>query len=339
MLSVAHASADTVPMEPVPAARPEDRDDILLDSYSAAVTSAVDRITPSVVAIEIGRGRSAGGRDEPAGAGSGFIFTPDGFTLTNSHVVHDAAALRVTLTDGRRLGAVLIGDDPDTDLAVIRIDGPDLVPAALGDSNALKPGQIAVAVGCPFGFQCTVTSGIVSALGRSLRARSGRAMDGIIQTDAPLNPGNSGGPLVTARGEVIGVNTAVIAQAQGLCFAIPINTAKFVAGRLIRDGRIRRAYVGVGGQAVPLLKAVTRFHHLPLATGILVVTLDPHSPGAGAGLREGDIIVQFGEEAVGTVETLQRLLTDARIGVGTTMTVLRGTELAELSVVPVERGA
>jgi S1-C subfamily serine protease len=314
----------------------------LLDAYSAAVTSAVESISPSVLAIEViktkgsgPRARSGGG--EVAGAGSGFIFTPDGFALTNSHVAHDAERLRVTLTDGRRLAAELIGDDPDTDLAVIRIDAPDLVPATLGDSDTLKPGQIAVAVGCPFGFQCTVTSGIVSALGRSLRAQSGRLMDGIIQTDAPLNPGNSGGPLVTSHGEVIGVNTAVIAMAQGLCFAIPINTAKFVAGRLIKDGRIRRAYVGFGGQSVPLVRAVTRFYKLPLQSGILVVTVEPESPAAEAGLLEGDLMVRFGDQPVDNVETLQRLLTDAQIGIATTITVVRGSELHELRVIPGER--
>jgi S1-C subfamily serine protease len=318
------------------------QDERLLDAYSAAVTSAVDSIAPSVLAIDVIKGRGAGSRSrarggEVAGAGSGFVFTPDGFALTNSHVVHDSERLRVTLTDGRRLGAELVGDDPDTDLAIIRIDAPDLVPAALGDSDRLRPGQLAVAVGCPFGFQCTVTSGIVSALGRSLRAQSGRLMDGIIQTDAPLNPGNSGGPLVTSYGEVIGVNTAVIAMAQGLCFAIPINTAKFVAGRLIKDGRIRRAYVGFGGQAVPLLRAVVRFYKLPLSHGILVVTTEPDSPAASAGLLEGDIMVTFGDQAVDNVETLQRLLTDAQIGVETTMSVVRGNELRELRVVPAER--
>ena len=314
-------------------------DGSLLDAYSAAVTSAVESITPSVLAIEIVKSRGTGVRagGEVAGAGSGFIFTPDGFALTNSHVVHDADRLRVTLTDGRRLEAEKIGDDQDTDLAVIRIDAPDLVPARLGDSDHIRPGQVAVAVGCPFGFQCTVTSGIVSALGRSLRAQSGRLMDGIIQTDAPLNPGNSGGPLVTSQGAVIGVNTAVIAMAQGLCFAIPINTAKFVAGRLIKDGRLRRAYVGFGGQAVPLLRAVTRFYKLPLASGILVVTTEPESPAAAAGLLEGDIMVRFGDRAVDRVETLQRMLTDAQIGVETTMTIVRGNELRELRVVPAER--
>ncbi len=329
VVSIASAQADRRNEEP------------LLDAYSAAVTAAVESITPSVLAIEVVKTRGAGARarngGEVAGAGSGFIFTPDGFALTNSHVVHDTDHVRVTLTDGRRLNAELIGDDPDTDLAVIRIDAPDLVPATLGDSDRLRPGQVAVAVGCPFGFQCTVTSGIVSALGRSLRAQSGRLMDGIIQTDAPLNPGNSGGPLVTSQGAVIGVNTAVIAMAQGLCFAIPINTAKFVAGRLIKDGRIRRAYVGFGGQAVPLLQAVTRFYRLPLTSGILVVTTEPDSPAAAAGLRDGDIIVRFGGLAVDNVETLQRMLTDARIGLETSMAVLRGTELRELRVVPAER--
>ena len=329
------------------APRSPDSDDGLLDAYSLAVTAAVERVSPSVVAIEVKknggtpRGPSPAdeARQEVAGAASGFIVTPDGFALTNSHVVHSATTIRVMLTDGRHAGAELIGDDPDTDLAVIRIDAPDLVPAALGDSDLLRPGQVAIAIGCPLGFQCTVTTGVISALGRSLRTQNGRLMDAIIQTDAALNPGNSGGPLVNTRGEVIGVNTAVIVPAQGLAFAVPVNTARDVAARLINHGRIRRGFVGFGGQNVPLVRQLVRYHHLPQDSGVLVIAVEPDSPARAAGLAEGDIVVRVGDQSVPTIETIQRLLTEASIGVPTPMTVLRGTELATLTVVPAERRA
>jgi S1-C subfamily serine protease len=273
------------------------------------------------------------------GHGSGFIFTQDGFILTNSHVVHEAAAMEVTLADGRRLPAHLIGEDPDTDLAVIRIDAWPLVSVQLGDSQAIRVGQLAIAIGNPYGFQATVTAGVVSALGRSLRSRSGRLIDDIIQTDAALNPGNSGGPLVNASGEVIGVNTATILAAQGLCFAIAINTAKFVAGRLIRDGVVLRSYIGVAGQTVPVPRRVVRFHRLPAETGVLVMSVEPKSPAKKAGLRQGDVIVEFDGQVIDAIDRLHRLLTDERVGVQTRLRILRQTESLTLSIVPEGGGA
>lgn len=316
-------------------------DSELLDAYSRAVIRAAERVNASVVNIEVRHRRDASddGRSrrwEARGSGSGFVFTPDGLVLTNSHVVHGAVRIEVTLPDGRSFHADRIGDDPDTDLAVIRIDAPNLRPAELGDSQALRPGQLVIAIGNPFGFQYSVTAGVVSALGRSLRARSGRLMDDIIQTDAALNPGNSGGPLVNSRGEVVGVNTAVILPGQGLCFAIPINTAKFVAGRLIKDGRIRRGYIGIAAQSVPLQRRVAQFHRLPAESGILVVGIEPESPAQAAGLREGDVIVAFADAPTTTVDDLHRILTDARIGVPSQLSVLRRTEKLGVLIVPDE---
>lgn len=309
----------------------------LLDAYSRAVVNAADRIRPSVVKIDVAAERR--GRRVPAGSGSGFIFTPDGFVLTNSHVVHGAAEIGVTLTDGRRFAARPVGDDPDTDLAVVRIDGEGLVAATFGDSSAVRPGQLAIAVGNPFGFDTSVTAGVVSALGRTLRSRSGRLIDDIIQTDAALNPGNSGGPLVSSAGDVIGVNTAVIVPAQGLCFAIAINTASFVAGRLLRDGRIRRSAIGLAGQNVPLHRRVVRFFDLPAETGVLVTAVEPRSPADAAGLRPGDVLLEFDRQPVTGIDDLHRLLTEDRVGVRTSLVALRGTERIELTVVPAEKPA
>ena len=306
-------------------------DDELLDSYSRAVIGAAERVSPSVVNIETHlrfRGRESGG------SGSGFLFTPDGFILTNSHVVHGAVRIEVTLTDGRRCHASLVGDDPDTDLAVIRIDAPNLVPAVLGDSQQIRPGQLVVAIGNPLGFQCTVTSGVVSALGRSLRAQSGRLIDNVIQTDAALNPGNSGGPLVTSRGEVVGVNTAVIRGAQGICFATAINTAKFVAARLIRDGFIRRGHIGIAAQDVPLPRRVVRFHNLHIESGLRVEEVQPSSPAAAAGLLRGDIIIEFDGHPVGGIDHLHRWLAETEPGARSTVVILRGAEKLTLEVRP-----
>lgn len=312
---------------------PDSFDADLLDAYSRAVVGAAERVSPSVVNIEVGTKR---GSREAHGNGSGFVFTPDGFVLTNSHVVHRADSIDVTLSDGGRFKADLVGNDPETDLAVVRINAPGLVAVPLGDSHLIKPGQLVVAIGNPYGFQCTVTAGVVSALGRSLRSQSGRLIDDVIQTDASLNPGNSGGPLVTSRGEVIGVNTAVILAAQGICFAIAVNTAKFVAGKLIKDGRITRSYIGVAGQNVPLNRRLVRYHALPAPSGILVVSIENQSPGRRAGLMEGDIIVGFDERPVAGIDDLHRLLTEEKIGVQSSMTVIRGTEKMALRVVPAE---
>jgi S1-C subfamily serine protease len=251
--------------------------DELLDAYSRAVVGAADSVSPSVVSIDVTRsGRKAPG-GELRGNGSGFVFTPDGFILTNSHVVHGASSIEVSLAKGRYYQAELIGDDPDTDLAVIRISAPRLVPASLGSSRAVRVGQLVIAIGNPYGFQCTVTAGVVSALGRSLRSRSGRLIYDVIQTDAALNPGNSGGPLVTSSGEVVGVNTAVIMPAQGICFATGIDTAKFVVGQLFKYGRVRRSSIGVAGANVPLPRRFVRFHGLQVESGVRVVSIERNS--------------------------------------------------------------
>jgi len=314
-------------------------DTVLLDAYSTAVVGAAEKVSSSVAKIDVvqvaGRSRS-GEPQERQGGGSGFVFTPDGLILTNSHVVHDAKRIDVSLADGRRFPADIIGDDPATDLAVIRIDAPGLVAVELGDSQKLRVGQLAIAIGNPYGFQYTVTAGVVSALGRSLRSYSGRLIDDVIQTDASLNPGNSGGPLVTSDGQVVGVNTAMIQMAQGLCFAIGINTAKFVASRLLRDGRIRRSYIGVEAQTVPLHRRLVRFYDLPQDSGVVVISVTSGSPGQKAGLREGDVIIALDGKPVAGVDDLHRLLTDARVGVGNPLTVLRHREKLELRVVPAE---
>jgi len=308
-----------------------------LDAYSQAVVSAADKVSPAVVNVEVRqRVATPQGPRETRGGGSGFVFTPDGFVLTHSHVVHSAEHIDVALTDGRRYQSRLIGDDPGSDLAVLRVDAPDLAPAELGDSAQIRVGQLVIAIGNPLGFESSVTAGVVSALGRSLRSSSGRLIDDIIQTDAALNPGNSGGPLVTADGRVVGVNTATIRPAQGICFAIGINTAKFVAGRLIRDGRIRRSYIGVVGQTISLPRNVVRFHGLQQERGILVLSVEPVSPAAEVGVRERDIIVALEGQRISGIDDLQRLLTDVRIGALTQLVVLRGTEKLEISVTPRE---
>lgn len=314
-------------------------DDVLLDAYSQAVTCVADQVSPSVVNIEVfhtHRRRGTNLPQEARGNGSGFVITPDGYILTNSHVVHAADRLEVTLADGRKAEADLIGDDPDTDLAVIRVHVPNLIPVKLGNSQAIRVGQLVVAIGNPYGFQATVTAGVVSALGRSLRSRSGRLINDVIQTDAALNPGNSGGPLVNSRGEVIGVNTAIILPAQGICFATAIDTAKYVAAALIKDGKIRRGYIGVGGQNVPLDRRLVRFHQLAVESGVLVLSTEPNSPAQRIGLLRGDVIVGFGGEDIAGIDDLHRHLTGEAIGVASSLTVIRGAEKLQFEIRPEE---
>jgi len=332
------SSAASALAEPPESARGGSGDAGLLDAYSRAVIDAARRVSPAVVNIEVRPGdATTRGRRAPAGGtGSGFIFTPDGFILTNSHVVQGAGRIDVSLSDGRKFAAELIGDDPETDLAVVRIDAPQLPSAKLGDSSALQVGQLVVAIGNPYGFQYTVTAGVVSATARSFRSATGRLIDNIIQTDAALNPGNSGGPLVSGRGEVVGVNTAVILPAQGLCFAIPSNTASFVAGQLIQSGRVKRSYIGLGGQDVPLHRRLVRYHRLKGESGVLVVQIESTSPAADAGLREGDIIVEFDASVVGRIDDLHRLLTEERVGKPCPVVVLRGLEKITLTITPRE---
>ena len=304
----------------------------LLDAYSTAVSGAAEKVSPSVVHVEVAH--SKGSEGARGGSGSGFIFTPDGFVLTNSHVVNRASTIHLTLLDGRRMSADLVGEDPDSDLAVLRIGAPDLTAAELGDSSALKVGQVAIAIGSPYGFQYSVTAGVVSAMGRSLRAASGRMIDNVIQTDAALNPGNSGGPLVNSQGQVIGVNTAVILPAQGICFAIAVNTVKFVAARLLRDGRIIRAHLGIAGMNVPILRKVVRFYRLAVESGVMVSQVEAGGAADKAGVRPNDIVIAFGEHSISSIDTLHKLLSDEHADVKTALTILRGTEKLTIEVTP-----
>jgi S1-C subfamily serine protease len=307
----------------------QDNDAALLDSYSETVSDVAARVSPAVVKIEARKG----GR---GGSGSGFVFTGNGYILTNSHVVHGASALDAVLYDGRRLAAEIVGDDPHTDLAVIRVKSDGLPVLALGESKTLRPGQLAIAIGNPYGFSYSVTAGVVSALGRSLRSESGRLMDDIIQTDAALNPGNSGGPLVDSRGRAIGVNSAVILPAQGLCFAIPIDTAKFVAGRLIEHGRIRRGFLGLGGQNVLVPRGLARRLGVSAESGVLAIVVEPGGPAADAGVEVGDLLIAFDGKPLTGIDDLHRLLTEEAIGRRARLTVVRERGAEDLVVTPRE---
>jgi S1-C subfamily serine protease len=328
-----------------PAGAPDaPHDDVLLDAYSTAVVSAVDRVGPSVAHLEVildaappRRGRGRRGTESPrSGAGSGFVFTPDGFVLTNAHVVDGAQRIRATFADGESHAAELVGTDPDTDLAVIRVDAASLVPASLGDSSRLRAGQVVIAIGNPLGFSSTVTSGVVSALGRTMRSQSGRLIDGVIQTDAALNPGNSGGPLVDSRGDVVGINTAIIAGAQGICFAVPVNTARFVIPQLIRDGRVRRGWIGVSGQTIKLSRRRVQVSHLDGSGGVLITALVPNSPAEAAGLRPRDIVVELSGSKIDGVDDLQRLLAQEEIGRTIPITIMRDGARRIFPIIPSE---
>jgi len=306
----------------------------LLDSYSRAVVTVVERVGPAVVSIVAGRGSRKGAG--AVGAGSGVIFTPDGYVLTNSHVVHEAVDLGVTLTDGSALGATLVGSDPATDLAVIRAEGSGLPIAELGESASLRAGQLVIAIGNPFGFQSTVSAGVVSAIGRSLRSATGRLIENVIQTDVALNPGNSGGPLVDTRARVVGINTAIIAMAQGISFAVPIDTAKPVVSELLAHGRVRRAYLGIVGQTRPLDRMVARRYALSQAHAVEIMSVDPRGPAALAGLREGDLVVSLDDRAIRTVDDMHRLLVGGRLDDQLRIGVIRGERRFDIVLTPVE---
>lgn len=324
---------------------PWNSDDDLLDAYSRAVVNVAETVGPAVVNIEVRRARARSTDAAPnaprdvAGNGSGFFITPDGFLLTNSHVVHGGEQLTALLQDGRELKADLVGDDPESDLAVLRVYGTDFVAARLGDARQVRVGQLAIAIGNPYGFQCTVTAGVVSALGRSLRSASGHLIDDVIQTDAALNPGNSGGPLVNSQGEVIGVNTAMILPAQGICFAIAMSTASFVAQQLISHGRIRRGHLGIAGQNIRLHRRLVREHVLNLEGAIQVVAVEPQGAAQRAGLREGDVLLALDGVPLSGIDDLRRLLTEQRIGVPCALHILRRTEKLTIEVVPEESPA
>jgi S1-C subfamily serine protease len=316
MMTSAPADGPTSNLEPC-------TNDELLDAYSQAVTGAVERVAPAVVKVETGRG-----------GGTGFVFAPDGLVLTNAHVADEAQRLTILLPDGRSRDASLIGADADTDLAVLKISAADLHVLTLGDSRRLKPGQIVVAIGNPFGFQHTVTAGVVSATGRSLRARTGRLMTGLVQTDAALNPGNSGGPLVNTRGEVVGINTAVIVPAQGISFAVSAETVRLVVPQLLREGRVRRSHLGIAAQDVPLPRRLVRHYHLPADTGVLVTEVTKASPADRADVKDGDLLVAFGGELIERTDDLHRLLTGDRVGEAVPLQLLRGTDLVIVAISP-----
>jgi S1-C subfamily serine protease len=316
--------------------RAEESSDLeFLDAYSRAVIEVVEAVGPAVVGISVNR--AAGRRDRAqAGAGSGVVITPDGYVLTNDHVVHGAHQVEVELSDGANLPAHLIGTDPATDLAVIRLAATSLPHATLGDSAMLKVGQLVIAIGNPFGFQSTVSTGVVSALGRALRSQAGRLIENIIQHTAPLNPGNSGGPLVDSRGRVVGINTAMISMAQGIGFAIPTATARWVVSQLLRHGRVRRGFLGLAGRHRPLERRLVRFYQLASDHAVEAISVDPRGPAAQGGLKEGDLIVAINGQSVGDVDDLHRFLAEWPLGKAVTLTIIRGSERRDLHVVPSE---
>jgi len=323
---------------------PEPADDQLLDAYSQTVTRVARRVSDAVVHLKVQKpqtnarpnNQNRPGQPEPFGTGSGFVISSDGFIVTNSHVVNGATQIEATLPDGRSFFAHIIGDDAATDIAVIKIDGSNLVPLAFGESSRLQVGQIAIAIGNPYGFQYSVTAGVVSALGRTLRSQNGRLIDDVIQTDAALNPGNSGGPLVDSHGDVIGVNTAVILPAQGLCFAVASNLAKYVVGKLILEGRVRRGYIGIGAQTVPLPPKWIQTLELPTKGGIQIQSVEPDGPANNSDLRAGDIIVQFEGRPIDSIDALHKSLDASTIGKAINLWVLRDGGLKSVVVTPGE---
>ena len=318
-------------------------DEFLLDAYSGAVIGALERVAPAVAFIEVEHAVGARGpraaRRTTQGSGAGFLFTPDGYLLTNSHVVHGAHKITVRLNDDTRFDADLVGDDPDADLAVLRIGSAAALPfVEFGDSSRLKVGQVAIAIGNPLGYAKTVTAGVVSALGRTLRASSGRLMHDVIQTDAALNPGNSGGPLVDSKGRVIGVNTAMIPQAQSICFATGINTAKWVISQLFAHGRVRRAYIGVSGATAPVATRVVRHFGLPGNKAVHVLELVPGSPAVSAGVAVGDRMIALDGIAIEGIDGLQRLLDSSWIGREGDLLLLRRSDVIHVTIRPTEKG-
>ena len=307
----------------------------IFDAYSKAVISVADTVGPAVVSIVIGDGNN--GRDpEQVGTGSGVVIAPDGYILTNDHVVQDSGRMKVSLTDGTSLSATLVGKDPATDLAVIRADTSFLTAAVLGDSVRLRVGQLVIAIGNPFGFQSTVSTGVVSALGRTLRSRQGRLIENIIQHTAPLNPGNSGGPLVDATGNVVGINTAIITMAQGIGFSIPANTARWVVSQLLINGRVRRGFLGIAGRRRPLHRRMVRYHGLAGEHAVEILSVEPQGPAAQGGLSVGDIITAVNDQTVGSIDDLHRILSEWHIGKSIEIDVIRGKKRMKLAVVPIE---